>query len=278
MPHHPHHPPHHRPEPVPDPPAPTPAPVTPPPVTPPPVSPTPAPVSPTPAPAGGFKFADEFAGAAGSPPNPANWAPQTGGPGAFGNNETENYTSSAENAYIDGDGHLVIAVTSDGSGGFNSARLGSVYTSPQAASTWEASIALPNEAGCWPAWWWLGRGQWPGCGECDGVEGYGTGYADGTLWNSTATASQNGRCPADAVDGKFHIYRMVQSEGSIVLYCDDVLYAAATSSDLTPWPFDDNGGFYCLLNIATNGTGTGGVSPAVSAMPVKMLVDFVHCW
>ena len=238
-----------------------------------PVRPAPPDVPPTSA---DFTFADDFAGAVGSPPNPANWNHITGkGSVVGGNDETETYVVSTKNAYLDGQGHLVIAVTSAGKG-YNSARLTSTFS--QHYGHWEASIALPNDTGCWPAFWFLGKnGAWPECGECDVVENYGTGFTDGTIWNSTATANQS-NISADPCDGNFHIYRMDWSRGQIHLYRDDVLYVTSTSKKLTPWPFDSNGGMYAILNIATNGTGTNGVSPNPAAMPVSMLVDYVHAW
>ena len=233
------------------------------------------PVVPTPTPAA-YTFADEFTGPAGSLPDTTKWLWDVG-PGASigGNNETENYVQSSNNSYLDGNGHLVIAATSDGAGRVNSARIKSNFH--QLFGHWEASIAIPNVPGCWPAFWFLGQGQWPGCGECDVMENYGTGFAEGTIWNSTATRNQHGRSTS-TMDGGFHTYRMDWVKGSINLYCDNTLYASATSVNLTPWPFDGNGGSYCLLNIAVNGTGTGGVQPNPALLPAKMLVDYVHCW
>ena len=68
------------------------------------------------------------------------------------------------------------------------------------------------------------------------------------------------------------------SPGQIILSRDGKVYVDATSRNLTPWPFDNNGGSYILLNIATNGTGTNGQAPIPSSMPVKMLVDYVRVW
>jgi beta-glucanase (GH16 family) len=237
------------------------------------VTPAPAPVAPTSA---NFTFADDFVGADGSAPSSANWNHITG-PGSVvgGNDETETYVKSTENAYLDGQGHLVIAVTAAGSG-YRSARLTSKFS--QQYGHWEACIAIRNATGCWPAFWFLGNsGSWPGCGECDVMENYGTSFTDGTVWNSTATANQND-ISADPSDDNFHIYRMDWVQGGIQLYRDDVLYVTAASKKLSPWPFDTNGGMYAILNIATNGTGTNGVSPSRSAMPVKMLVEYVHAW
>ena len=45
------------------------------------------------------------------------------GGGGWGNNELETYTSSTQNASLDGLGHLVITAQKDSSGNYTSARL-----------------------------------------------------------------------------------------------------------------------------------------------------------
>src|ERR1043165_5643792 len=54
-----------------------------------------------------LRWADEFDGAAGSAPDQAKWGYDIGGNG-WGNNELETYTSRTQNAFLDGDGHLII--------------------------------------------------------------------------------------------------------------------------------------------------------------------------
>ena len=54
-------------------------------------------------------WSDEFDGAAGSPPDPRFWEPETGGHG-WGNQELQYYTDSTGNAALDGAGHLAIVV------------------------------------------------------------------------------------------------------------------------------------------------------------------------
>jgi len=238
--------------------------------------PAPAPIPPTPA---DYTFTDEFTGATGTAPDPTKWVHITGkGSTVGGNNETETYTAARANSYLDGQSHLVIAATNAAGGGFNSARLTTQGKFSQAYGSWEASIAVQDTPGCWPAAWFLGVDQaWPACGEIDMLENYGSGFTDGTVWNSTATLKAWGKSAAVADTG-FHVYRMDWSENEISLYRDGVQYVAALKSGLQPWPFDENGGVYMILNIATDGTGTGNVSPQPAAMPVQMLVDYVHCW
>jgi hypothetical protein len=49
-------------------------------------------------------WSDEFNGAAGTPPDPANWNFDLGG-GGWGNGEAETYTNSASNVFQDGKGN-----------------------------------------------------------------------------------------------------------------------------------------------------------------------------
>jgi beta-glucanase (GH16 family) len=244
-----------------------------------PVHPVPV-ITPVPVPVSGlYAFADEFNGAAGSPPDPSRWVHDTGkGAIVGGNQETEVYTSSARNAYQDGESHLVIAVTATPGGGTDSARIKTLGKYSQLHGSWQASIAVHDTPGCWPAFWFMGtNGNWPACGEADVMENYGSGFTEGTMWNSTASKSATGRA-LTAIDGKFHTYQVDSTLGEMTYFVDGVAYCHATSATVSPWPFDDNGGLYAILNIAVNGSGTGGISPAPSALPVTMLVDYVRAW
>ena len=75
-----------------------------------------------PPPPAGFTtvFSDDFAGPAGSAPSSANWFYDIGS--GFGTGEIENTTSSTNNAYLDGNGHLVLKAIDNG-GTWTSARL-----------------------------------------------------------------------------------------------------------------------------------------------------------
>ena len=78
--------------------------------------------APDPGPSGlELAWADEFDGAGGTPPNPANWAYEIGdttpdGKNGWGNEELQYYTDDPANAQIDGYGNLVITLDeADGS-------------------------------------------------------------------------------------------------------------------------------------------------------------------
>jgi hypothetical protein len=75
-----------------------------------------------PPPPAGFTtvFSDDFAGPAGSAPSSANWFYDIGT--GYGTGEIENTTNSTNNAYLDGNGHLVLKAIDNG-GTWTSARL-----------------------------------------------------------------------------------------------------------------------------------------------------------
>ncbi len=124
------------------------------------------------------QWGDNFAGAAGSAPNPANWTYETGD--NWGNGELDSGTTSRSNSYLSGTGELVIAITEPTSGTYYSGHLatyGLKYPGPYGQL--QATIQVPYTDGIGSAFWTLGQNYytqgvpWPYCGEIDIEENHG---------------------------------------------------------------------------------------------------------
>ncbi|HUE00580.1 MAG TPA: family 16 glycosylhydrolase [Bryobacteraceae bacterium] len=249
-------------------------------------------------------WSDEFNGTAGSPPNPANWNYDLGG-GGWGNGEAETYTNSSNNVFQDGNGNLVIQAIRDASGNFTSARL---QTGAPGASTsttdlsWqygliEARIKLPYGQGVWPAFWMLGEDidtdPWPGCGELDIMENFGTNSSDASINNGTAHgpgySAANGITAGitlpfgETVYDDYHVYALLWSQNSIQFFVDGVSYNTVTPASIPSgdqWVF--NTPFFILLNLAIGGPGTflgvGTPDPSAPFPNQDLVVDWVRVY
>lgn len=246
-------------------------------------------------------WSDEFNGAAGSPPNPANWNYDLGG-GGWGNAEAETYTNSPNNVFQDGKGNLVIRAIRDANGNYTSARL---QTGSPGASThttdlsWqfgriEARMKLPFGKGVWPAFWMLGENigtvGWPTSGETDIMENFGTFNNNLSINNGTIHGpgyantgiGKSYRLPlGQTVSDDYHLYAIEWSQDLIQFFVDGALYETVTPSSLpagTQWVF--NNPFFILLNLAIGGPGTflGTPDPNAPFPNQDMLVDYVRVY
>ena len=250
-------------------------------------------------------WCDEFNGAANSPINPANWTYDTGG-GGWGNNELEVYcapssntplcSSSSPNAYIDGSGHLAIAVRLVGST-YTSARLKTQGLQSFHAGRIEASIQMPSHAGLWPAFWMLGsqkRVSWPTVGESDIMENWpntsnipgpdDTGNCS-TIHTKLTGGPGIGKCftlpNGERVDSAFHVYGEIWSANMIQFYVDDptLPFFVVTASDLRSgdvWPFASSANpFFLIANVAVGGA-LGAPTDSETCGQPPMLIDYAR--
>ncbi len=236
-------------------------------------------------PASADAWSDEFDGPLDSTPDAAKWTYDTGA-GGWGNQELQTYTASAENAHLDGQGHLVIHVESTGSG-FTSARLKTKGRLAARFGSIEARIKLPFGQGIWPAFWMLGDtfngGNWPQCGEIDIMENVGRepgtvhGSVHGPGFSGSHAISATFVLPNDQrFSNDFHTFRIQWVPQTISFYVDTIAYQTVTPSSLpsgTQWVFDNP--FFLLLNVAVGGSFPG--SPdSTTKFPQDMLVDYVR--
>jgi hypothetical protein len=234
-----------------------------------------------PAPAGWTTvFGDNFAGTAGSPPSSANWFYDIGT--GYGTGEKEQTTSSTQNVYLDGNGHLVLKAINNG-GTWTSARIESTrddfQAPPGGKMEMTASILQPNPAnglGYWPAFWALGEpmrrgGGWPQSGEIDMMEDVnGLNEASQTLHtSSTSPGHALIPCPGSGSSCQtgYHTYSVIidrtnTSAETMQFLMDGVVESTITEASVgtASWQAAVDHGFFIIWDLAMGGNYPDGIS------------------
>jgi beta-glucanase (GH16 family) len=191
------------------------------------------------------------------------------------NSEYQYYTKDAKNAYLDGDGHLVISALRETRDGYayTSASLNTKGKQSWKYGKFEMRAKIPTAAGCWPAWWALGTNietkGWPACGEIDMMEFY-----RGIMHANVMDSAQKWFVDEDDFtdDGDYHTWVMIwESSTDLSLYRDGDLKLKYTGGDPT---FDKP--FYLLVNLAIGGTNGG--DPSGTAFPQNMYIDYIRVY
>jgi beta-glucanase (GH16 family) len=231
---------------------------------------------------------DEFDGPANSTPDPKKWAYDIGATG-WGNHELEEYTRDSANAFVDGEGHLVIRAMRTESGKYTSARLKTKGQFEFQYGRVEARIRIPYGQGIWPAFWMLGKdidvAGWPKCGEIDIMENigkepflvhgtvHGPGYAGGKGITSQTSLPGGARFSEG-----FHVFRVDWAPDAIEFFLDDSSYAKVRRTDIpsgATWAFDHP--FFLLMNVAVGGDWPGKPDQG-TVFPQSMIVDWIRVW
>ncbi len=244
-----------------------------------------------------LSWADEFDGAAGSAPDPAKWALETGaGPNndGWGNAELETYTARPENVSLDGAGHLVLTARREALDGraYTSGRLTTQRLFTQEYGRLEARIQLPAGKGLWPAFWMLGADinevTWPRCGEIDVLELRGhqpstvVSSLHGPEYSGGGAISKKYTLPEGSFDQDFHVFRVDWDPAQISFFVDGQLFQSVTAHAVVgggrTWVFDSP--FFVILNLAVGGSflGPTGQPDANTAFPQPMTVDYVRAY
>jgi beta-glucanase (GH16 family) len=231
-------------------------------------------------------WSDEFSGAAGDPPEAANWIADIGtGIGGWGNNQWE--YDRAENAAQDGAGNLVITSRLETFQGkpYTSARLKTKGLFTRTYGKFEARMKLAKGQGLWPAFWMLGSDidqvGWPSCGEIAGSL-HGPGYSGGNPITSSYVLPGGATFADD-----FHVFGLEWTPDYIAWQVDGVTWQVAVPDQLPTgkrWVFDHP--FYLLLNVAVGGNYVGNPDPNAFLDPepphlpvdLKTLVDYVRVY
>ncbi len=235
-------------------------------------------------------WADDFDGPAGERPDPAKWGYDVGG-GGWGNNELQHYTDRADNAAMDGEGHLIITARQEAFEG-NTATSARLLTRDIFEFTYgraEARLKLPRGAGLWPAFWMLGADYptvgWPECGEIDIMEyrGQTTDVVHGSLhgpgfFGGNPITDAHFLEPGQSFDAEFHTFAVEWDPGRVAWFVDGQLFNLATTGQVPAggrWVFDHP--FFLILNMAVGGDFVGPPS-ADTPFPAELVVDYVRVY
>jgi len=236
-------------------------------------------------------FEDTFDGAAGSPVDGGKWLTETGD--NVNNHERQYYTTSTDNAALDGHGNLVITARREnpanyqcwyGACEYTSARLNTSGRFTQTYGHFEARVKMSRGQGMWPAFWMLGNDigdvGWPQSGEIDVMEnvGFEPSQVHGTIHGpgySGADGIGAGYSISGAFADDFHTFAVDWSPNRIVWSVDGTAYQTRTPADLggDQWVFDKP--FFLILNLAVGGYWPGDPDGS-TPFPNTLVVDYVR--
>jgi len=227
-----------------------------------------------------------------SAPDSRVWSYDLGSTG-WGNSELQDYTSNANNVWVDGS-NLVITARRSGNY-FSSGRIKTLDKLTFQYGTVEARIQTPDLAnGLWPAFWTMGNNNtsvgWPACGEIDIMEmGHADGISSGRVnrrvgsaahWESGGSYAGYGlpKYLASDINDTFVIYRMEWTPYSIRTYIDgaEIWTMGITAGDMEEF----HAPHFFLLNLAVGGTYPGITSPSgiTAAFPAEYKVDWIRIY
>lgn len=223
---------------------------------------------------------DEFVGAAGTAPDSSKWTVKQGtgwDPGI------EDYQTA--NAFLDGEGNLVLQAVRTDSGGYTSGWVESRNKMSFGYGTTTSRIKVPQGQGIWPAFWLKGADEdttpWPESGEIDVMELPSTtttlystlhGPIEGTTQTRQAQIISN---LSDLSDG-YHNYWVRHHADEIHVGVDDLELGTFTPASLSPgsrWVY--NRPMHVILSLAVGGRWPGPPN-ASTPSPASMTVDWVR--
>ncbi|WP_151087894.1 glycoside hydrolase family 16 protein [Hymenobacter baengnokdamensis] len=204
------------------------------------------------------------------------------------NNELEATTNSRNNVTLTGGMLNITAIQQNYNGRqYTSGRINTKGKQQFTFGRIDVRAKLPKGKGMWPAIWMLGandsQASWPACGEIDIMELKGsspsTDYSTVHYGSSVATHQYKGTVYAlpSTANGDFstdfHVFSCVRSMNQMDFYVDGNKYYTLTSSDVSPYPF--NNPFYAILNLAVGGDFDGNPDGSTT-FPQTMQVDYVR--
>lgn len=223
---------------------------------------------------------DDFAGKSGSAPGSGIWTVRSGT-----NFDAGIQTYVAENAVLDGKGHLVLKAVKTKTGEYTSGWVWSKNNVSFGYGTITARIKMPKGQGLWPAFWLMGADSdtvgWPQSGEIDIAELPSTSTTiystlHGPIADGAGTQQAQIVSNVPDLSTAYHNYWVRHLENEITFGVDDLTLGTLTPESLDPgetWVY--NRPMYAILNLGVGGPWAG--EPRKSTrFPAKMLVDSVR--
>lgn len=237
-------------------------------------------------------WSDEFDGTS---IDDSNWNIEVNGAGG-GNQEKQYYTDRPENIRVE-DGNLILELRKESyqNRDYTSGRMQTRGKRQFKYGRIEARISFPSGGGTWPAFWMLGNGSWPSCGEIDIIEH--VGNQPRMLSFALHTKERNGmsgnnwssRSYFDGVENEYHVYAVEWMEEEncgcdVIKFMYDGEVCATRQEDINriddsaSWPFNKE--HYIILNLAIGGTMGGKIDDSMfeTGSPVQMKVDWVRVY
>ncbi len=246
-------------------------------------------------------WGDDFNGAAGTTYDHTKWTNEVAvnTNNQWGDGTIQSTSDSLQNVYLDGNGHLVEAMTYNAAPGagqtaYTSARLHSVENISYGKI--EASIQNPSAPGMGAAFWALGTDigtvGWPKSGELDMMElqasnpahngstihGYetdgGTNYEYGGI-----SATMDLPAGEPNFDQAFHTITTLWGPYHVQYFMDGVQYGDVNLANLGAtdiWPLMGPSDNYTINLILSSGIGGNGGTPGTVGFPSNYTFDYVH--
>jgi beta-glucanase (GH16 family) len=139
--------------------------------------------------------------------------------------------------------------------------------------TASARIKMPAGAGLWPAFWALGKGKWPDCGEIDMMENVGDSswvshalHGPGYFGNTPLSYRYFFQKGIDVT--QWHVYSVKWTADSLIFSVDDTVTYTVTRQMVEKygrWAYDNPK--YIILNFALGGGYPKGVNKVTAPYP-----------
>lgn len=212
------------------------------------------------------------------------------------NSELQIYVGPDPRTAVIQDGALVITALRQADGSIVSARLSTLHRFNFTFGVVEARMRVPLVQGFWPAFWTLGTSLlsagWPGCGEIDIMEVFGS--RRGSAACSTVHNLLHSWGTRDPLDGgcfhleavpDWHVWKLVWTPQRVAFYVDSEdenapMWSFERTPEMTDEAFPYVAPQYIITNLAVGGNGPSEAvdEAALIAPGTHLAIDYVRVY